>query len=891
MNNPISIKFIFVLFFLVGLSLSSQNERKTQGFTRGKDVFGTRVFIENKKQFDNTLKSGDKIYYALENGSEKIYFTNKGLVYKLVKKQRITHEMHEAMEHGEKVETKADEIYFVTMTWANANTGILIEGSNPLNHYLTYGGPELNSKTYKKITYKNVYNGIDFEYTIPENKEHGIKYNVIIHPGADPTDIKMIYSGDVEKITSNKAGDIIIKTPLDDITEHAPATFYNNNQPVASAFSLNKNTLSFNFPNGYENSKTLIIDPWITTITNFTANNFGFDVDYDFAGNVFVYGGNAPFKISMYNPTGILQWTFSGTLTSPNWTTGTYPGNFVVNKSTGKCYIGIGYDYYGTTTIRISNNGNYDNFITTANPNWNECWDMGFHCVTGNIYAFGGGQSGNLAAGIIDQVTASVLPTAFFPNNPIHGQDIASHAIDDQGNVFVYYSQGTNLSYLLNNRVVLLNPALTGVVWNQSSTYTTLSECQNKNSFWGAGNSTGFNCLAVNSNYLFFYDGFNLAAYSKTTGAKIASTTITNHAPMEQGGIAVDDCNNIYVGGKNCILSYNFIDTAFIANTNISFSNSLTPKYVYDIRLERASGLLYVSGTGFVGTFNALPCQGNGSSTTNNIKVCKGATLQLYTPLSSSYSWNGPDGFTSNIQNPFLTNVSALMAGTYSVITAPSFCSSSTLAITNVTVDSINVHLTANPNYGFAPLIVEFENTTVLQNKITGIINTTWNYGNGISKTNTGTSAGYSFNGFPKGNTIYQSAGSYTVYLILSQKNGTVTCAGTASTVINVELPSKTETPNTFSPNGDGVNENFILLTTNITGITCTIYDRWGVKMYDVKAEKGNISWDGKNFSGKDVPAGTYFYILSAEGKDAKTAWVDEKGKEIKQQGTISLFR
>jgi hypothetical protein len=61
--------------------------------------------------------------------------------------------------------------------------------------------------------------------------------------------------------------------------------------------------------------------------------------------------------------------------------------------------------------------------------------------------------------------------------------------------------------------------------------------------------------------------------------------------------------------------------------------------------------------------------------------------------------------------------------------------------------------------------------------------------------------------------------------------------------------------------------------------------------MYDVTSEKGNISWDGKNFSNKDVPAGTYFYILSATGKDGKTSWIDDKGQEIKQTGTISLFR
>jgi hypothetical protein len=52
--------------------------------------------------------------------------------------------------------------------------------------------------------------------------------------------------------------------------------------------------------------------------------------------------------------------------------------------------------------------------------------------------------------------------------------------------------------------------------------------------------------------------------------------------------------------------------------------------------------------------------------------------------------------------------------------------------------------------------------------------------------------------------------------------------------------------------------------------------------MYDVKADKGNIEWDGRNFGNKDVPAGTYFYILKATGKDKKA---------YEQKGTISLYR
>jgi gliding motility-associated-like protein len=209
----------------------------------------------------------------------------------------------------------------------------------------------------------------------------------------------------------------------------------------------------------------------------------------------------------------------------------------------------------------------------------------------------------------------------------------------------------------------------------------------------------------------------------------------------------------------------------------------------------------------------------------------------------------------------------------------------------SVIAGNISASITPNPPSGYSPLAVSFDNTSVGGSTTAGTVTTVWNYGNGISMTYTGTAPSYSLSGYPDGSTVYQSAGSYTVWLILTQNTGTNVCVGTASTVIFVELPSKLEIPNVFTPNGDGVNDYFTLLTTNITNITCKIFDRWGVKMYDVTSERGNISWDGKNFSGKDVPAGTYFYILKAEGKDGRTGWTDDKGNEIKQTGTISLYR
>src|SRR5206468_9803966 len=64
--------------------------------------------------------------------------------------------------------------------------------------------------------------------------------------------------------------------------------------------------------------------------------------------------------------------------------------------------------------------------------------------------------------------------------------------------------------------------------------------------------------------------------------------------------------------------------------------------------------------------------------TTNGGPYCEGATIQLFTPTvaSATYSWTGPNGFTSALQNPARANATTADAGTYSVTVTVSGCTS-----------------------------------------------------------------------------------------------------------------------------------------------------------------------------------------------------------------------
>jgi len=706
---------LYALIFGTYLSRSG-NGPSLPKMLNEKDVFGTRVFIENRGQYDKQIPGHDKIHYVLDNGLEKIYFTERGVVYQLAKVLPLTERQREHIEKGHGDRIKQPELFYINMSWVNANPVISVESAEKQQHYFTYGSAEFNSSCFKKITYKNVYDKIDIEYTIPKDKDHGVKYNVIIHPGADPAQVKLAYTGDVSKIKTDEEGNIIIKTPLWDITEHFPQSFYQDKEPVASAFNLNENVIGFSFPNNFSHDRTLVIDPWVTTITSLSSNNYAYDVDYDFSGNTYVYGGYSPFKVSRYSSGGVLQWTFAGTVTTPAWTSApitSQASNFAVNKFNSKTYIGQGYVTNGNKVIRLDALGNYDNFVNAANGQFQEVWDMGFHCTTGEVFVLGGGVSSNISAVTINPTTAVINLTTFQPTNTNIAQDVVSHAIDDAGNIFVNYAGGS-----LTNMICRVNSTFNGNLWTLLSGFTVFTEQGNKTQYQGSPSlsSNGFNCLAVNANFLFYFDGFNLAAYDKTAGAQVASTSISSLTLKQQGGIAVDDCNNLYLGGNGSILTYNFNGTSFTALTPMALNVTTTNQYVYDIKLDKQSKILYVAGSGFVGVYspvNTLTCPTATSacffSVPQDFIICAGQSVTLTASNTTSLggaTFSIQPGGTTNTSGNF--TVSPLSTTVYTVFITGT--NQANVVVTNSAVSTVSVF----PQPSVAPTFTQSSCTSSL---------------------------------------------------------------------------------------------------------------------------------------------------------------------------------
>jgi len=76
--------------------------------------------------------------------------------------------------------------------------------------------------------------------------------------------------------------------------------------------------------------------------------------------------------------------------------------------------------------------------------------------------------------------------------------------------------------------------------------------------------------------------------------------------------------------------------------------------------------------------------------------------------------------------------------------------------------------------------------------------------------------------------------------------------------------------PNVFSPNGDGVNDEFIFGNEGIAALELTVFDRWGGIMHNSTSEDGFLAWDGKS-DGNDLSIGVYVYQLVVEYLDGST--------------------
>jgi gliding motility-associated-like protein len=113
-----------------------------------------------------------------------------------------------------------------------------------------------------------------------------------------------------------------------------------------------------------------------------------------------------------------------------------------------------------------------------------------------------------------------------------------------------------------------------------------------------------------------------------------------------------------------------------------------------------------------------------------------------------------------------------------------------------------------------------------------------------------------------------------TVYTLTTVVNGCV-----ASDEVVIVVTELIVLPNTFTPNGDGINDQWhIGHIERFPACEVTVYDRWGQKIYNSTGYSNENAWDG-TYLGKTLPPAAYYYVIelnaaTSEEADTFYGWV-----------------
>lgn len=446
---------------------------------------------------------------------------------------------------------------------------------------------------------------------------------------------------------------------------------------------------------------------------------------------------------------------------------------------------------------------------------------------------------------------------------------------------------GGSLIFCEGGSVDLTSSIATGYLWSNGETTQAIN----------ASNTGSYSVRVIN------LDGcrsLSSVATNITVNSLPQTPTITASSPTT------------FCAGGNVILTSSSGTSYLWSDGETSQSINVTRAGNYTVQITNAVGCQSALSVGTLITVNALPVTTAG----NNGPVCAGGPLNLTSSSSDmiSYSWTGPGGFTSKLQNPTVSaTVTSAMSGTYTVmVTSPSGCTikSSTDVIVNtlpvVMITSSNSpmcinesrNLTGSPAGGTF-IITEGPGTVtgnVLSATGTGTINLVYDYNNVCRNFST---QSIIINSIPVANagpdqelkSVFEA--QMKAQLSLSERgewslisgSGNINDIHSPTTRVtdlskgnnlflwkvsngNCEATDEVSilvddifTPTVITPNEDGQNDKLVFPgLMEFPGSTLIIYNRWGVEVY--RSRDYNNDWDGKDLKKRDLGEDTYYYIL-----------------------------
>ncbi|RKR85117.1 gliding motility-associated-like protein [Mucilaginibacter gracilis] len=356
------------------------------------------------------------------------------------------------------------------------------------------------------------------------------------------------------------------------------------------------------------------------------------------------------------------------------------------------------------------------------------------------------------------------------------------------------------------------------------------------------------------------------------------------------------------------------ISGATQTSTTVQFANAVAGSYLYRLQVGEAANFGSTSCRVASPTLTVTVSVAVQATAASNGPLCIGETLNLTSSGGGTYSWIGPNNFSSKQQNPVVTTVSDKNAGTYTVtVTSDAGCTATaqtTVAIGSRPVVSVSPAVTlcqgmsttltasGGVSYKWTPATglsnaniaspvasptqtttykVTVSDATSACPAIDSITVTVMNVpvvsagndkgvvkGNSVQLKGSITGNGYTYvwtpstglNDATKLSPVAKPTQTTTYMLTATSTEG----CGVGTDVVTVTVFEKLSIPNTFSPNGDGVNDVWnISGLDSYPGATLSIFNRNGARLYySVGYPK---AWNG-TYNGSPLPVGTYYYLI-----------------------------
>jgi hypothetical protein len=533
-------------------SLDSQNSNLKVDLDFGRMPL---YFIRNQGQLDK------QVAFYVQGRDKTLYFTSEGVTFVLSESDSSKTSLDSKNRFKEPMlkEIKQAKRWVVKLDFVDATTRIKPVGQDKAEAIISYfkGKPEewyTGLSTYSKIVYSNLWPGIDLVYCGTANR---LKYEFIVHPGADPSQIRLAYRG-ATSVSVGKEGRLEVMTPAGSFQDDVPVAWQENkgrrvNVPLqykTEKTSIDTATLRYGFDIGdYDPTKPLILDPAVLVYCGYiggSQSDSASGIALDKSGNAYITGSTESNQTSFPVKVG------------PDLTHNSSEDAFVAKvKADGTTLVYCGYiggsGGEGGSGIAVDGSGNA--YITGSTYSY----ETSFPVKVGPYLYFGGEEDVFVA-----KVNASGTALVYCGYIGTDDFDVGNAiAVDGSGNAYITGYTSSSSFHLK------VGPSLT---------------------FGG------------------YYDAF--VAKVNATGSALVYCGYIGGAEYDYGnGIAVDGSGNAYITGSTESdqtsfpvkvgpdLTFNYNDDAFVAKVNAAGTSFVYCGYIGGNISDRGNAIA-VDGSG-----------------------------------------------------------------------------------------------------------------------------------------------------------------------------------------------------------------------------------------------------------------------------------------------------